>query len=590
MRKLLYILALLPLFLLFLLSACTDDKEVVALLDRAEALMEASPDSASRLLHAADSTIARQSEPTRMRHAVLLAEANNKLYLPLPSDTIFQEVVDYYDRHGSPNQQLLAHYLLGCIYRDRNEAPQALQCYYDAIEKADTLRPDCDYTTLFSVYGQMGELYREQSMPERELQAWEEYRRYAAKAGDTRNIINGLEQMLIPYYVLDDTAKVWSITDTCALLYRKHNLLYEAGGVYPTAILTCLNSGQYERAHQMMQIFEHTPGIFDAQGNIEKGREHYYHSKGLYHLGIHQLDSAELYFRRLLHYGFDYDAYRGLLEVYQAHGIPDSIYHYATLCEEGLGNTLAKNQSEIVLQLSHSYDYTRYQKIAEAKMREAEVMRYTVWGIVILSIMLLIGGCWRYISYKQNKSKEIRLLNSNYLATAGKLTQAEQELAVVRESYSNMKEHVLAIKEAEIEALHSKMQAYQAKYDAMKTYEREETLRESDVFTTFKKMTRPTPRSPHPNSTDWENLLTLTQQCLPLFHQTITQDHRLTEQELRAAILVRLNFLPGEIATLLNTSPARISTVKRHINQKLYGEEDATSLYRNMKKGENMQV
>ena len=581
MRRLLYILALLPLFLLL---ACADDKEVVALLDRAEALMEASPDSASRLLHAADSTIARQSEPTRMRHAVLLAEANNKLYQPLPSDTAFQEVVDYYDRHGSPNQQLLAHYLLGCIHRDRNEAPQALQCYYDAIEKADTLSPDCDYTTLFSVYGQMGELYREQSMPERELQAWEEYRRYAAKAGDTRNIINGLEQMLIPYYVLDDTAKVWSITDTCALLYRKHNLLYEAGGVYPTAILTCLNSGQYERAHQMMQIFEHTPGIFDAQGNIEKGREHYYHSKGLYHLGIHQLDSAELYFRRLLHYGFDYDAYRGLLRVYKAHGIPDSIYHYATLCEEGLGNTLAKNQSEIVLQLSHSYDYTRYQKIAEAKMREAEVMRYTVWGIVILSIMLLTGGCWRYISYKQKKSKEIRLLNSNYLTTAGKLTQAEQELAVVRKSYSNMKEHVLATKEAEIEALHSKMQAYQAKYDAMKTYEREDTLRESDVFTTFKKMTRPTPHPLLPNSTDWKNLLTLTRQCLPMFYQTITQDHVLTEQELRAAILVRLNFSPSEIAILLSTSQARISTVKRHINQKLYGEDDAASLYKNMKK------
>ncbi|MBR6203257.1 MAG: hypothetical protein IKQ62_09655, partial [Bacteroidaceae bacterium] len=170
-----------------LLSACTDDRRVLSLLDRAETLMEASPDSASRLLHAADSTIAQQSEPTRMRHAVLLAEANNKLYQPLPPDTIFQEVVDYYDRHGTPNQQLRAHYLLGCIYRDRNEAPQALQCYYDAIEKADTLSEDCDYTTLFSVYGQMAELYRAQFMAERELQAWEQYRHYALKTGDIRN-------------------------------------------------------------------------------------------------------------------------------------------------------------------------------------------------------------------------------------------------------------------------------------------------------------------------------------------------------------------------------------------------------------------
>ena len=90
MRKLHYIFVLF--FALFLLSACADDKEVVALLDRAEALMEASPDSASRLLHAADSTIARQSEPTRMRHAVLLAQANNKLFSDGSARTFFKNL------------------------------------------------------------------------------------------------------------------------------------------------------------------------------------------------------------------------------------------------------------------------------------------------------------------------------------------------------------------------------------------------------------------------------------------------------------------------------------------------------------------
>ncbi|MBR6202319.1 MAG: lipoprotein, partial [Bacteroidaceae bacterium] len=58
MKRLVYIFVL-----LFLLSACTDDRRVLSLLDRAEAQMEASPDSASLLLHAADSTIAQQSEP-----------------------------------------------------------------------------------------------------------------------------------------------------------------------------------------------------------------------------------------------------------------------------------------------------------------------------------------------------------------------------------------------------------------------------------------------------------------------------------------------------------------------------------------------
>ncbi|MBR1666853.1 MAG: hypothetical protein IJ693_01095, partial [Bacteroidaceae bacterium] len=107
---------------LFLLPSCTDDEHVLSLLDHAEAVMEEHPDSAYTMLTEADSLIPQQSKKTRMRHSILMADANNKLYQPLPSDTLFQEVVDYYDTHGTPNQQLKAHYLLGCIYRDRNEA------------------------------------------------------------------------------------------------------------------------------------------------------------------------------------------------------------------------------------------------------------------------------------------------------------------------------------------------------------------------------------------------------------------------------------------------------------------------------------
>jgi len=71
------------------------------------------------------------------RHPQLLADACNKCYDTLPSDSILHEVADYYDRYGSANEQVRAHYLLGCAYRDLGEAPQALQCYQDAASLAD---------------------------------------------------------------------------------------------------------------------------------------------------------------------------------------------------------------------------------------------------------------------------------------------------------------------------------------------------------------------------------------------------------------------------------------------------------------------
>ena len=45
--------------------------------------------------------------------------------------------VRFFDRHGTANDRLLAHYLLGRAYYEAGEAPMALECYHDAIECAD---------------------------------------------------------------------------------------------------------------------------------------------------------------------------------------------------------------------------------------------------------------------------------------------------------------------------------------------------------------------------------------------------------------------------------------------------------------------
>ena len=53
----------------------------------------------------------------------------NADYVPFTSDSTMLQVVDYYDSHGTPNERLRAHYMLGCVYRDLGEAPHALDCF-----------------------------------------------------------------------------------------------------------------------------------------------------------------------------------------------------------------------------------------------------------------------------------------------------------------------------------------------------------------------------------------------------------------------------------------------------------------------------
>ena len=70
------------------------------------------------------------TEADRNRMSTLLdrADSMNSAYLPLTDgmDSLLLEATRFYDRHGDADQQVRAHYLLGCAYRDMGEAPAAL--------------------------------------------------------------------------------------------------------------------------------------------------------------------------------------------------------------------------------------------------------------------------------------------------------------------------------------------------------------------------------------------------------------------------------------------------------------------------------
>ena len=70
------------------------------------------------------------TEADRNRMSALLdrADSMNSAYLPLTDgmDSLLLEATRFYDRHGDADQQVRAHYLLGCAYRDMGEAPAAL--------------------------------------------------------------------------------------------------------------------------------------------------------------------------------------------------------------------------------------------------------------------------------------------------------------------------------------------------------------------------------------------------------------------------------------------------------------------------------
>ena len=76
-------------------------------------------------------------------------------------------------------------------------------------------------------------------------------------------------------------------------------------------------------------MFEKQSGLFDKKNNIQKGREYYYELKARYFYEMNKIDSAEIYYRKLLGAGWNYEATKGLLVVARYHANLDSNLKYS---------------------------------------------------------------------------------------------------------------------------------------------------------------------------------------------------------------------------------------------------------------------
>lgn len=402
--------------LLYILVGCTENRVQMQRLQVIDSLMEAHPQAAYDSLCRFDSLeVPDASRKVAMKCRMLMAKAQNKLYLQLSADTKFQEVVDYYDSWGTDNEKMQAYYLMGCVFRDQKDAPKAMMSYKKAIECADTLRKECDYKVLFGIYGQMADIYRYQYLHKQSIECYKKYSYYAAKANNMASYIQGFELIASEYYALGDTLKAVEQIKKGYWQYKAHGMRQDAAQMLPTLIYVCLQRAQYQQAHYYMDIYEKESGLFDKNNNILTGREHYYKAKGMYFLGINRIDSAEYYYRKLGRYGFRYETAQGLLSVYRKHLNGDSIRKYSISCEQEMDKILNSTQADAVIQANSLYDYKRLQKQMSDMVIQEEKNKNV---LLLMGFIALFFSIYVYNKYKNNlRKKEIRLakLNKEYL-------------------------------------------------------------------------------------------------------------------------------------------------------------------------------
>lgn len=568
-------------------------------LSQTERLLEVdSVEAAVALLDSIEPHAQTLHKSQRMCYELLRAEGQNKTYTPFTTDSVLREVVRYYKSHGTSNERLRAHYLLGCAYRDMHETPIALLTWEDAIAAVDTTSADCDFATLYRVFGQMAEVFMWQHMPKNELNCRQHYCKYALLAGDTLASFKGRLLFNSAYYALGDTSAIFENVEITRQLFLSKGLKAEAAQVWPTAIQVAVESAQFERASAMMQQYETESCLFDDEGNIiDPSRIQYHYYKGLYLLGINSVVPAETQFRTLLDDSLDLiDGYRGLFMLYQAEHEGDSARKYAQLYELALEHYLNQCEADAIVQTLSLYNYRRNERLALEQHQKLTRLRIiiTIAGLSLLIIATLVFLKLRKAK-RDRERKIIALLKDLKDAEANK-NRLEYEISTLNENLKTNAEsqQLLAQKEAELQSLSAQLMRYEKEARKQETGDMITVLKQTDIVKKLYNIARPRVERKGdsslivpmriPTNDEWETLYKTAWHYIPTIYTFI--DTRLSQstQEFKTALLVLLDFQTKAIALLLDTSASRVSNIKEKINNKLFGVKGTKSLTNNLKK------
>ena len=234
----------------FLLASCSRGVRMPKELVVIDSLVDTNPDSALVLLGQMDSLSMRHAD--RMYMELLRGKAMNKAFVDFTSDSMMLQVTRYFDRHGDANQRMLAHYVLGCAYRDMGSAPRALEEYQRAAAQADTTSASCDLPTLMRVHSQMINIYNRLHYPELSIKESSIAEYLAWQMGDTLSALIFEEQECNHLFNAGKYKECIEKTSQVYDAYLQHGYKKNAVYIMIFFVQSYLELGEYEKAKYHM--------------------------------------------------------------------------------------------------------------------------------------------------------------------------------------------------------------------------------------------------------------------------------------------------------------------------------------------------
>ena len=547
-----------------------------------DTLSDENPDTVLTMLDRMD--FSSMSKFERMHAELLKGKAMNKAYVNFTTDSVMLEVVDWYERHGNANQKMLAYYILGCAYRDLEDAPSALKYLNLAVDAVDEKDGDCDLHTLMRVYSQMGGLYQRVAAFENERIADMHAERLAWQIGDTLSALRLMWAQACCLYDSRNQSQAIMILDSIDMFTRKNGMREQTKILYPMRIDYHLDIKDVKGADSLLREYEYKMGIRPDSPDEEIYDIAHFYRKGRYDLLIQSPNSAIQMFQRYLHLienrsfynGIQHSlrevCYQGLTEAYSLKHQPDSVIKYANLyCQWNDSSTRAKS-SEHLLRYQSLYNYTKIQDQALKAEQKASRLRVTMILLVVIGIAIAII-VWSIYQKRLKKERQKQIAtNKEYQLLLHELEKSAEELLLVKTDSERFQRE----KESEIQKLQTALAMYQDNEQSVEQWSDERAIFACDIAKRLHSLSSHAQKAT-PNELNC--LLVTAQNAFPKFYANITDASKgLSHTEIVISILIRFRFIPSEISLLLGLSSQRITNLKSSVNQKLFGTQGAKTL------------
>ena len=515
-------------------TSCNTSVSYPSTMWQAEECMNICPDSALTLLQGMEDSIADYPEEVQRYWHLLTIQAKDKQYITHTSDSLINQIVQYYEEYSDKAKLMLAYYYQGRVYRDMNDAPRALKAFQRA-ENLSTL----DWNLLTKIYSQMGylfsyqglydevirvnrkaiELYFQQGKEAKASYAWRDIARMYDMKEEADSAFHYYKKACHTALADNDSARYYGILSESAEVYRKMGMTDSALQILS---LSLKQSRIRNKAHIYMMLG-------DVYEDLQFWDSAYYYRQKV-------LDTDNIYKK--------FDNYVGLAWIEKARGNEKQALHYMEQALWLNDSIRQITQTEAIAKINSLYNYQHTE--AENARLQLSKERYEKMVLVVVLIALVAVGVCVYLVMGWKKERLRYQENERKLQEWQEKDRLKWELQQLRTRESQM-----AVDEQELAV---------------------NALRNSVVYRLFRRISLG--EKMELEAKDWTELRKEINKAYPHFMANIQgMNPKMSLVETRICLLAKIGMTSTQMARVLGYSKSGVTSARDRLYKKMFNEK-----------------